>query len=135
MGKGYSPEFVANFDQVAARLACGEDILVQDGPDDICQPLLCIDSPHCLGESVRMRDARSRQDLAPLLGRSLAPGEVLTTSQAMLDRFRDAFACGKIRAACSGCEWFGLCSTVAVDRYRASALIAHTVERISDNAR
>ncbi len=41
VGKGYSPAFVENYDRIAGRLSEGEDILLVDGPDDICAPLLC----------------------------------------------------------------------------------------------
>ncbi len=65
IGKGYSPAFVDNYDTIAERLSGGEDIEIIDGPDDICQPLLCTGDCHCFNESVVVRDrlALMRLDL------------------------------------------------------------------------
>ena len=40
VGKGYGDAFIRNYDRIAQRLSMGEAIMVVDGPDDICAPLL-----------------------------------------------------------------------------------------------
>lgn len=40
-GRGYSPDFVRNFDHITARLAAGAPITLVHGPDAICAPLCC----------------------------------------------------------------------------------------------
>lgn len=122
VGKGYSPAFTANYNKVISRLVAGEDILIQEGPDDICQPLLATDEPHCFRDSVVERDAKATHDVGRLLGRSLHAGDVVTLDDKMLGELRTAFLSGSTRAACTGCEWFELCSTVSVTNYRHTRL-------------
>lgn len=116
-GKGYSPAFVANYDRIAGRLSDGEDIVIVEGPDEICAPLLDGDGPHCWRESVRDRDRRAADDVGQLLHMSIAEGTRLELPPALLRQMRAAFADGRVRAACSGCEWFDLCSAIAADDY------------------
>ena len=122
VGKGYSPAFVANYDAIAARLNAGEDILVIEGPDDICAPLLAGADPHCLGASVDDRDRRAAQDVALLLDQPVATGTRISVSAALLHRLRSGFAQGLTRNACLGCEWSDLCSTVAAGGFASVRL-------------
>lgn len=112
VGKGYSSAFTANYDGIVERLSQGEDILVVEGPDDICAPLLGEDDPHCLRASVMDRDERAAEDVAALLSRPIL-GERLGLDPAVLGAMRRAFQSGKTRQACSNCEWSGLCSSIA----------------------
>lgn len=116
-GKGYSPAFTANYDKVIARLVAGEDIMIHQGPDDICQPILATNEPHCFRDSVLERDAKAMQDVGQLLGQPLQTGDVINLDGSMLDRFRGAFLNRTTRSACTGCEWFDLCSTVSGSGY------------------
>lgn len=142
VGRGYDARFVSNFDGVVARLSAGEDILVVDGPDDICRPLLVSAAsvadadasadvgadaganapPHCLCASVVLRDAQAALDVGELLGIDLPPGATLRFDGPFLARLRAAFAAGTIRRACAGCQWSTLCSEVAGDRFAATSL-------------
>lgn len=118
VGRGYSPAFVANYEQIAARLSDGEEIEIVEGPDDICAPLLGDAKPaHCLGEGVVKRDVAARDAVAAFLGGPLPPGTRLTLTSSLITRLRKTFATGKIRTACSGCEWSGLCDDVADGGY------------------
>jgi uncharacterized protein len=36
-GEGYSPEFVTNLREIIKRAIAGEEIVIQSGPDDICE--------------------------------------------------------------------------------------------------
>jgi hypothetical protein len=117
VGKGYSPAFTANYDGIAERLSRGEDILLVSGPDDVCVPLLDEPEPHCLNESVVERDRLAAQDVEELLARPIRVGASLDLDAAILVQMRQAFLVGRARKACGGCEWNGLCSTIAAGGY------------------
>jgi len=113
VGKGYSAAFVANYDVIARRLSSGEEVELVEGPDDICGPLLDDADPHCWRDSVTERDRQAALDLKELLGRPVEAGAVMSLTAARLQRMRAAFASGKTRAACGGCEWHELCTAIA----------------------
>jgi hypothetical protein len=121
-GDGYSRAFTANFDAIVARIAAGENVLIVAGPDDLCAPLLCEPDPHCLRESVRERDRLAARDLGKLLRMDVSEGRRLTLGSSELRQMREAFASGEIRAACQGCEWYGLCTAVAGRGFRDAKL-------------
>ena len=123
-GKGYSPAFTAGFTAIATRIAAGEAVVLVEGPDDVCAPML--DSPdcHCRNDSAAGRDARALRDVALLLGRPLAAGQRLVLEPGTLARMRRAFASGSIRGACAGCEWSGLCRDIADDGFAGAVLPA-----------
>ncbi|MEO5804922.1 DUF1284 domain-containing protein [Devosia sp.] len=117
VGKGYSLAFTANYDVIAGRLNAGEDIVIVDGPDDVCQPLLDDADPHCHNESVIERDMLAARDLAELLERPIAVGQQFLLDAGTLARQRVAFAQGQVRKACSRCEWASLCTEIAAAGY------------------
>jgi uncharacterized protein len=130
IGKGYSPAFVANLEQVVRRLATGAEMVqIVAGPDDICAPLLGKDGVadcHCHRSSVIERDRLATEAIGSLLGRAIAPGTELLLSCADLDLLREAFAAGTIRQACTGCQWKPLCDDIA------AAGFADTLLRCAD---
>jgi hypothetical protein len=117
VGKGYSPDFVANYEVIAARLSTGEEIELVAGPDDICGPLTADPNAHCHGASVIERDREATDAISRLLGSPLNLGARIAPSAELLDRLRKTFATGEIRTACSGCEWSGLCDSIADGGY------------------
>ncbi|AWK88920.1 DUF1284 domain-containing protein [Azospirillum thermophilum] len=121
-GKGYSPAFVANYDLVVARLAGGEDILMVEGPDDLCAPLLGDPQAHCRNAGVRGRDAAAAAAVTALLARPVAAGDRLRLDAALLERLRTAFRAGTTRTACGGCEWSGLCTGIAEGGFAGTRL-------------
>ena len=118
VGKGYSAAFIANYDAIAERLGRGEDILIVSGTDDICQPMLGEVESHCLGESAAGRDELAARDVGKLLARPIQAGARFSLDAATLASLRAAFSAGVTREACQGCEWAGLCTTVAAGGYR-----------------
>ena len=124
VGKGYSPEFVDNFDGLTSRLVAGEALVLVDGPDAICAPLCESEAAcaHCHGAGVRVRDQRAAQELAPLLGKPLAADSSLRLDAALLARLRTAYASGEIRGGCVGCEWSDLCTGIASTGYEGVRL-------------
>lgn len=113
VGKGYTPDFCTNYDEIAARLTRGEDIEIVAGPDDVCAPLLSTNDPHCHKDSVRVRDAEAAAAVSGLLEATVEPGFCFTLDASLLTQFRTAFAAGTSRSACGGCEWSALCDGIA----------------------
>lgn len=128
VGKGYSPEFVDNFDGLTSRLAAGEAVVLVDGPDAICAPLCESEGAcaHCHGTGVRLRDQRAAHELAPLLGTPLGVGSSLRLDVEVLARLRTAYTSGKIRGGCVGCEWVALCTRIASTGYEGVRLYMPT---------
>ncbi len=122
VGKGYSQAFIDNYDRVIARLAAGEEIIIGQGPDEICQPLLETADPHCHNDSVVERDAQALHDVGKLLGQSLQFGDRIKISLPTLEHLRHAFVGGMTRSACAGCEWFDLCTAVSTGGYNGAKL-------------
>lgn len=122
VGRGYTPDFTAGYDAVVKRLGRGEEILLVAGPDDICATLLSGDDPHCLKPGVTERDTRAAAAVAALMSRPLGPADRVTVDSALLARMRGAFAEGRTRAACGGCEWESLCTSIAADDFREARL-------------
>ncbi|RFB78406.1 DUF1284 domain-containing protein [Methylovirgula sp. 4M-Z18] len=123
LGRGYSPGFVLNMDEIVTRLRAGAIVEIVTGPDDLCRPLLAEQAaPHCLNDSVVARDARALQALGGLLGRDLDVGDRLALDAALLSDLRSAFASGSTRAACAGCEWSSLCDAIAASGFTETKL-------------
>jgi hypothetical protein len=122
VGEGYTPAFVANLDAIVRRVAAGEVIELVDGPDDVCAPLAATDDDHCTNATVARRD---RAALLALVGGDAAlDARPLTLDAAALARLRIAFAAGTVRAACRGCEWNDLCTTIAAGGFAQTVLLA-----------
>lgn len=113
VGKGYSPAFVENYDRIAGRLSEGEDILLVDGPDDICAPLLCGGDCHCYEASIRERDRLALEAVGELIGQTLSTQNTFELDTRRLAAMREAFAKGALRNACERCEWSDLCTRIA----------------------
>lgn len=117
VGRGYTPGFTVNYDRVAERLNLGEEIEIVEGPDDICAPLLDDPDAHCTASSVVSRDDAAIHAVSSLLGEELSIGSHIALEPVLLSALRTGFFHGSIRAACTGCEWFKLCDTVALSGY------------------
>lgn len=123
VGRGYSDEFVAGMDLICARLTAGEDVLLVEGPDEICARLIETSSnPHCHGESVSRRDALAAIEIASVFRRHVFPNAIMTIDRNAIQVLRRAFSAGTVRSACRGCEWDSLCTAVARDGYPGTRL-------------
>lgn len=123
-GNGYSPSFVANFDAIASHIASGqESVMIVDGPDDICAPLLCGEDHHCVRASVIERDRHAAGAISSLFGIEIEPGAQVTLSSPRLMALRTAFAAGTIRCACVGCQWKPLCDDIAGQNFAGTRLL------------
>jgi uncharacterized protein len=129
-GKGYSPDFIANFDRITAQIASGnQTIELTFAPDDICAPLLADASYHCRNTSISERDSLAAEALTELLQEPVQPGTSLTLTTSTLDRMRHAFHSGSIRKACHGCQWSPLCDSIAANNFIDTHLLAGRPQR------
>jgi len=117
IGKGYTEAFTENYVRIAVRLSAGEDILVVEGPDDICAPMLGEAASHCLCETVTERDLRAREAVEALLGMPAGPGASIRPDAEFLATMREAFSAGAIRNGCVRCEWSPLCTGIAASGF------------------
>ncbi len=117
-GHGYSPAFTANFDVLTARLKTGENIVLVEGPDDVCAGWFGDPEAHCRRGSITVRDAAARAELSQLLGQDIAG----LTHLPPLDELRAAFAAHSVRTACLACEWHDLCSGIAKDGFSGTRM-------------
>lgn len=124
VGEGYSPRFVANYAKIIRRMIAGEAVLIVQGPDDICGPLLSGDAPHCHRDGVLERDRLALESVGALLGRAIGAGDELHLDEEMLAKFRQGFLSGETRQACGGCEWYSLCDRVAQSGFDGTRLSA-----------
>ena len=120
-GEGYTPEFVANFAAVVARIGAGEAVDLVDGSDDVCAPLEATGDTHCANASIGRRDRIALLALAE--GGLPVAQRPLTLNAAHIAALRAQFAAGTIRAACRGCEWTDLCTSIAAAGFVDSALL------------
>jgi hypothetical protein len=123
-GNGYHAQFVANFDAIARCVADGRQMVeITSGPDDICAPLVCGSDDHCTGASVRQRDRLAAEDVSSLLGLQVVPGLQISLSIDRLATLRAAFASGRVRRACDGCQWKPLCDGIAQQGFAGTRLL------------
>jgi uncharacterized protein len=123
-GKGYSPEFISNFDRIASLIASGDqNIEIVFTPDDICAPLMTDPACHCQNSSIAERDRLAAQSLSDLLHQPIHQNARIFLSRETLDRMRNAFAAGTIRKSCQGCQWSPICDGIAHDNFRDTRLL------------
>jgi hypothetical protein len=123
-GKGYSPEFVANFERIASLIAAGDQTVeIVMAPDDICATILADPACHCRDSSISDRDRLAAQALTDLLRQPVQQNAKIHLSLNALDRMRNAFAAGTIRKACHGCQWSPFCDTIAKENFRETRLL------------
>jgi uncharacterized protein len=121
-GAGYSPEFIANFDDLCARLTAGEEVRLTFAPDTICKPMLGSADCHCHRPHILLRDLLGFLSASLATGRLLWPGRTVRFTKADVARLRGSFRAGWVRAGCIRCPWFDHCTRTAREGYRESKL-------------
>lgn len=120
IGKGYTENFVQNYDGIVHRINGGEtEIKIVDGPDDICAPRLCDVNDtdcHCHNNSIIQRDLAALKDL------NLSYNQTIFLDNDRVSAMRRDFANGQGRTACLGCEWFELCTDISNNNYKGTKL-------------
>jgi hypothetical protein len=123
VGKGYSPAFVASMAATVDRIAAGAEIVLVEGPDDICAAHMAEDrDPHCLQADAAARDRVALADAATVLHRQLAVGGRLVLQPDDVNAMRTAFSDGTTRAACGGCSWATVCTGIAARGFAEARL-------------
>jgi hypothetical protein len=129
-GKGYTPDFTANFNALIDQINRGATVEISSGPDELCGALrygatiACEHAKTCHKQSVRNRDRLALKDIARALHRPLLrPSDRLTLSPHIVRHLRHLFAHGGIRSACVSCPFRGLCSQIAADNFAGTRLI------------
>ena len=111
-GKGYSPEFVANFAAIMQRLNAVDgdeiEITVSGHTDSICEPC-----PSRRDQLCETQEKITRLDNAHAEILQLSAGEKLTWGDAK-QRIADYMTLPDFQRACDGCSWksFGICENV-----------------------
>lgn len=124
LGKGYTVDFVRNYDRIVERLNAGEPLRLVSGPDDICQTMLKEETCHCHNSSVVERDRLAAAEISDLLGCDIETAGSLSLNRKRVRDLREAFQAGAIRSACAGCEWHRLCSAIAREGFKDCRLAA-----------
>lgn len=127
VGKGYTPAFVANLERLIVRLSQGEDVLLVDGPDDICAPMVSACGAHCSLDSVRHRDVAALDSVGRAVGMVLGAGGHFHPTPGMIASMRSAFLEAQpgeagMRQACGGCEWSPFCTDIASSGFAGAKL-------------
>lgn len=134
VGKGYTPAFIRNFEEVLERLQKdGAMVEIVDGPDDICAALAAEPDCHCRNASVTARDRDAANALSGLLQLPMRVGDQLRLGSDRIHALREAFAAGTIRQACNGCQWKPLCDTIVQNGFKDTRLAALETPKTSQS--
>jgi uncharacterized protein len=105
-GMGYSEEFCVNMTAIYERLRLEPEteVVLTEGPDDICAHYPQDKPPHCEGASVYHRDALVLERLGLKLGEAL-PWSAVTA------RLSEEIEPPDIPVICASCPWepYGVC--------------------------
>ena len=108
-GKGYSPEFIANFSTIMQYLnsSNGDDVIIEvvKNTDSICDPCPNKRKNACVSQS---KILKLDQAHAAIL--NIQPGEKITWREAKI-KIRNHMTLEKFHSACKLCEWkqLGIC--------------------------
>lgn len=123
-GLGYTPGFVKNMSAIAEAISQGCQVVLKEGPDDICNALSTDDRTVCDHDCTTKRameiDREAAEAVSPIIGKEMAEPFVLDGE--MVKRLRTAFQEGSIRAACSRCRWRLICDGIADGGYAETRL-------------
>ncbi|WP_349359143.1 DUF1284 domain-containing protein [Stappia sp.] len=121
-GRGYTRAFERNYEAVIRRLKAGTPILIVDGPDDICQPMLAVPDHHCHEARIVDRDRHALAEVGQALGREIAIGCRLDPGELLAPPLAARFADGSVRTGCLECQWKPVCDGIAARGFRGTRL-------------
>lgn len=135
-GRGYTPRFTLNLDDIIRRLGSGEEIEIVSGPDDICAPWLHeaetvsdIRTPHCHESRIAGRDDRATSDISKLLQRQITPSSRLRLTANLISHLRQAYQAETIRTGCDGCEWKSFCDSLSASGFADCKLVPRKIQQ------
>ena len=107
VGKGYSPEFVANMTRIVGGLGGTTRVTVVAEPDSLCSACPNLKASGCAlhGEGTEKGIVHQDRDVLARLG--LVAGETVTWGE-ILDRIRRSVAPDDLDGICGTCPWLPL---------------------------
>jgi len=107
VGKGYSPEFVANMTRVVGALGDAAQVTVVADPDVLCEACPNLGAGGCglHGEGTEQFIAAQDSDVMGRLG--IGAGETAYWGE-ILERIREHVAPGDLDSICGNCPWLPL---------------------------
>lgn len=107
VGKGYSPDFVANMTRVVESLGARAEVTVLDEPDALCAACPNLADSGCTlhGEGTETGIVRQDRDVMRRLG--VTPGDTLAWGD-ILARIRRGVAPEDLDEICGACPWLPL---------------------------
>jgi hypothetical protein len=76
-GRGYNAASTSNMERNGAQLNSGvDDMVLINGPDQLCNPLLETADQHCFSASARYRDELAAWDITDYFGSAIRAGTV-----------------------------------------------------------
>jgi hypothetical protein len=107
VGKGYSPDFVANMTRVVESLGEGAEVTVVDRPDVLCEacPNLLANGCGLHGEGTEQRIVHQDRDVMKRLG--IAAGDTVTWGD-VAARIASRIEPDDLDAICGACPWLPL---------------------------
>jgi hypothetical protein len=114
-GKGYSPEFIANFSTIMQYLNSeqGDDVIIEvvAHTDSICDPCPSKREKKCVSQKKILRLDEAHATIL-----AIQSGEKITWGEAK-KRIRKNMTLEKFHVACAPCEWkkLGICEKVLMN--------------------
>ncbi len=123
-GEGYSLAFVENMTRQVEAIRSGRPVMLVEGPDAVCAGLTeaCrANVQHdCGAADTRRLDGLAQEAVSRVLDRDLALANTLSAKD--IERLREHYASGAIRAACVECSWKPFCDTIAGENFAGTLL-------------
>jgi uncharacterized protein len=134
-GMGYTETFSQKFREMLGRIEAGEPIELVDGPDEACQTILDDLEPphrHCLLARITARDRLALTAVSSVLNLPLVSGTRFVLTSGMISTLRTAFAEGRVRRACTQCQWTSICTASADTGFARSVMRHGTLSGIEE---
>ena len=105
-GEGYNPEFVANLREIIKRAMAGEEIVVQSGPDDVCERCPHLRNKACsfnkgADDEIREMDKTALALLQVEIGSRVKWSDMKEKTPGIFSRWSQAY--------CTMCDWRNAC--------------------------
>lgn len=123
-GEGYTAPFVSNMSRIVESIASGAQVVLCEGPDEICGGFTAacraVCDHDCDARETAKMDRQAAEAVAALLGRPLETAVPLGGAE--IAALRTAYSQKSIRAACADCSWKEFCDGIADDGYTGTLL-------------
>jgi hypothetical protein len=107
VGKGYSPEFVANMTRIVESLDSGTEVTVLDEPDALCAACPNLADMGCTLGGGNAEPGIAAQDREVMRRLGLEAGATVQWGE-IVERIRSNIAPGDLDSICGTCPWLSL---------------------------